>query len=82
MAPSTKILKINAAVLLRSPKGIDPETGLEVSQPLSDEKLEEIRQLITSAVGIDDERGDKLTVAALPLYQPWKEWRSLGMKFL
>ena len=51
MAPSTKILKINAAVLLRSPKVIDPETGLEVSQPLSDEKIEEIRQLITSAVG-------------------------------
>jgi flagellar M-ring protein FliF len=66
MAPSTKILKINAAVLLRSPKVIDPETGLEVSQPLSDEKIEEIRQLITSAVGIDEERGDKLTVSSAP----------------
>jgi len=66
MAPSTKILKINAAVLLRSPKVIDPETGLEVSQPLSDEKIEEIRQLITSAVGIDTERGDKLTVSSAP----------------
>ena len=66
MAPSTKILKINAAVLLRSPKVIDPETGLEVAQPLSDEKLEEIRQLITSAVGIDTERGDNLTVSSSP----------------
>ena len=50
-------MKINAAVLLRSPKAIDPETGLEISQPLSDEKIEEIKQLITSAVGIDEERG-------------------------
>jgi flagellar M-ring protein FliF len=66
MAPSTKILKINAAVLLRSPKVIDPETGLEVAQPLSDEKIEEVKQLITSAVGIDEERGDKLTVTSAP----------------
>ena len=58
--------RINAAVLLRSPKAIDPETGLEISQPLSDEKIEEIKQLITSAVGIDEERGDKLTVSSAP----------------
>ena len=82
MAPSTKIIKINAAVLLRSPKAIDPETGLEISQPLSDEKIEEIKQLITSAVGIDEERGDKLTVAVLLLYQLLKEWKLHGMKFL
>ena len=66
MAPSTKILKINAAVLLRAQKTIDPETGLEVSKPLSEEKLEEIRELITSAIGIDSERGDKLTVSSAP----------------
>ena len=70
MAPSTKILKINAAVLLRSPKVIDPETGLEVAQPLSDEKLDEIKQLITSAVGIDTDRGDKLTVSSAPFISP------------
>ena len=33
---------------------------------MSDEKIEEIRQLITSAVGIDTERGDKLTVSSAP----------------
>ena len=58
---------------LRSPKVIDPETGLEVSQPLSDEKIEEIKQLITSAVGIDEERGDKLTVSSAPLFPLLKE---------
>jgi len=66
LAPSTKIIKINAAVLLRSPKGIDPETGLEVSQPFSEEKIKEIRELITSAIGIDTERGDNLTVSTAP----------------
>ena len=57
MAPSTKILKINAAVLLRAQKRLT-ETGLEISQSLSEEKLDEIRQLVTSAVGINIERGD------------------------
>ena len=52
MAPSTKVLKINA-MLLRAQKTIDPETGLEVSKPLSEEKLEETRKFSTGAVGID-----------------------------
>ena len=39
----------------RAQQVIDPETGLEISQSLPEEKLDEIRQLITSAVGINIE---------------------------
>ena len=76
MAPSTKIIKINAAVLLRAQKVIDPETGLEISQSLSEEKLDEIRQLITSAVGINIERGDTLTVSSSPFISTPRRSRS------
>ena len=61
--PSTQLMKINAAVLLRQPKVIDPETGLLVSHPYNEQKLEEIRALIKSTVGLQDDRGDTLAIS-------------------
>jgi len=61
--PSTQLMKIDAAVLLRQPKVIDPETGLLVSHPYDEEKLEEIRALIKSTVGLQDDRGDTLAIS-------------------
>ena len=61
--PSTQLMKIDAAVLLRQPKIIDPETGLLVSHPYDEQKLEEIRALIKSTVGLQDDRGDTLAIS-------------------
>ena len=61
--PSTQLIKIDAAVLLRQPKVIDPETGLLVSHPYDERKLEEIRALIKSTVGLQDDRGDTLAIS-------------------
>ena len=61
--PSTQLMKIDAAVLLRQPKVIDPETGFLVSHPYDEQKLEEIRALIKSTVGLQDDRGDTLAIS-------------------
>jgi flagellar M-ring protein FliF len=61
--PSNQLMKIDAAVLLRQPKVIDPETGLLVSHPYDEQKLEEIRALIKSTVGLQDDRGDTLAIS-------------------
>lgn len=61
--PSTQLTKIDAAVLLRQPKIIDPETGLLISHPYDEQKLEEIRALIKSTVGFQDDRGDSLAIS-------------------
>ena len=61
--PSTQLMKIDAAVLLRQPKVIDPETGLLVSHPYNEQKLEEIRALIKSTIGLQDDRGDTLAIS-------------------
>ena len=36
---------------------------------LTPEKISEIESLIAGAIGIDEERGDTLTVSSSPLYQ-------------
>ena len=66
LKPSNIIRKINAAVLVRQPDVIDPETGLSTSQPMSDEDLARIEKLVADAIGIDLERGDSLTVSSAP----------------
>ena len=66
LKPSNIIRKINAAVLVRQPDVIDPETGVTTSQPMSAEELARIEKLVADAIGIDAERGDSLTVSSAP----------------
>lgn len=66
MAPSNRIIKIDAALLLRTQKVIDPETGLEQPQPMSPEAMADIERLVSSAIGLNPARGDTLTVTAKP----------------
>lgn len=61
--PSTQITNIDAAVLLRQPKVLDPETGALVPHPYDEQKLSEIRELIKSTIGLRDDRGDKLAIS-------------------
>lgn len=66
MAPSNRIIKIDAALLLRTQMVIDPETGLEQPQNMLPETLADIERLVSSAVGLNPARGDTLTVTAKP----------------
>ena len=66
LKPSNIIRKINAAVLVRQPDVLDPETGVITSQPMSAEDLARIEKLVADAIGIDAERGDSLTVSSAP----------------
>lgn len=61
--PSTQIVNIDAAVLLRQPKVLDPETGMLITHPYDEQKLSEIRDLIKSTIGLRDDRGDKLAIS-------------------
>ncbi len=62
LKPSNMITAINASVLVRDPEVENPETGLKEIQKITPEKLAEIEALVVSAIGINAERGDKLTV--------------------
>ena len=62
--PATSISKINAAVLIRDQKVLNEETGIMESKVLTPEKISEIKGLIAGAIGIDEERGDTLTVSS------------------
>lgn len=69
MSPSNRIIKIDAALLLRTPMGIDPETGLEEPMNMSPETIADIERLVSSAIGLNPERGDSLTVTAQPFVE-------------
>jgi flagellar M-ring protein FliF len=66
MNPSNVIRKINAAVLLREQTITDPETGLPTTQKMTEGELLQIEKLVADAIGIDEERGDSLTVSSAP----------------
>ena len=83
--PSNQIARVFASVLVSDQEIVNPETGVTETQPLPQEKLDEIRELVRNAIGIDDERGDNLTVSSAPFVgavvgervewyeQPWFE---------
>ena len=62
--PSNTISRIDAAVLVRDRKVIDPYTGEITYEPISEKIKNEMEQLIASAIGIKTERGDSLTITS------------------
>ena len=62
--PSSQITGIKAAVLVREMEVLNPETGLTEVQEIPEEKLDEIKALVSNAIGIDADRGDNLTVSS------------------
>ena len=66
MSPSTRIVKIDAALLLRTQMVTDPETGIAQPQNMSPETLADIERLVSSAIGLNLTRGDNITVTAQP----------------
>lgn len=62
--PSNTISRIDAAILVRDRKVIDPDTGEVSYEPISDKIKNELEQLISSAIGIKSDRGDSLTITS------------------
>ena len=83
LKPSALITKINASVLLRDGTTIDPETGLEIPQPLSPEMIAQVESLVNDAIGMDPERGDTLTVKSAPFVSTLegvsKQWHEIPL---
>jgi len=66
---SNVITRIDAALLIRDKKVIDPETDEITYEPVSPEVIEELRNLVKSALGIKPERGDTLTITSQPFVE-------------
>ncbi len=64
--PMNQIIRIDAALLIRDPSVIDPETGERASKPLDEEIIKDIESLVSSAIGLKLERGDTLIVNSQP----------------
>lgn len=69
---SNIIKRIDAALLVRDKKVIDPDTEEVTYEPLSPEVLEQIQNLVKSAIGIQDNRGDTLTITSQPFVEDFE----------
>ncbi|MCL3881836.1 flagellar basal-body MS-ring/collar protein FliF [Marivita sp. GX14005] len=63
------IKRLTVAVLVNGTTEISPE-GIETFVPIPDEELSTLRDLVASAVGYDDARGDVITLKSMPLEAP------------
>lgn len=67
--PSNVIQRIDAALLIRDKKVVDPETGEQKFEPISEEVINELRNLVSSALGLKPDRGDTLTITSQPFVE-------------
>ena len=70
--PSNVITRIDAALLIRDRTVISPDTGEEISEPVSAEVITQVENLVKSALGIKPERGDSLTVTSQPFVEEFQ----------
>lgn len=66
-----EIRRISAAVLVDGIRSTDPN-GTPVWQPRSPQELDALRELVASAIGFDEARGDTITIKSLE-FQPIAE---------
>ena len=67
--PTNVITRIDAALLIRDKKIIDPETQEVSYEPVAQEVIQELENLVKSALGIKPERGDTLTITSQPFVE-------------
>ena len=67
--PSNLITRIDAALLIRDRKVVNPDTGLETYEPVPQDVITQVENLVKSALGIKQERGDSLTVTSQPFVE-------------
>lgn len=61
------IKRVTVAVLVSGTKVVDAATGQEQFQPRSEEELAALEELVKSAVGYDEGRGDSVTIKSMDL---------------
>ena len=66
------IKRLSVAVVVDNKTTLDKD-GKVVSQPRSDGELQSYRRLVSDAVGLDETRGDTLSVVNAPFAQPMAE---------
>ncbi len=66
------IKRLSVAVVVDNKTSVDEE-GKVISEPRSDEELQSYRRLVSDAVGLDETRGDTLSVVNAPFAQPIEE---------
>ena len=62
---SGNIRRLSVAVMVNGKIGLDGE-GNRTYEPRTDEEIEQIKALVRSAAGLDEERGDRLEVVNIP----------------
>ncbi|WP_040615072.1 flagellar basal-body MS-ring/collar protein FliF [Oceanicola granulosus] len=62
------VRRITVAVLINDPVEVD--SGVETATPRSEEELAVLRDLVASAVGFDEARGDVITLRSMPFEPP------------
>ena len=67
--PTNVIVRIDAALLIRDKKVIDPDTEEVSYQPVAQDVIQELENLVKSALGIKPERGDTLTITSQPFVE-------------
>ena len=67
--PTNVITRIDAALLIRDKKVVDPETEEISYEPVAQEVITELENLVKSALGIKPERGDTLTITSQPFVE-------------
>ncbi|MGC8697359.1 MAG: flagellar basal-body MS-ring/collar protein FliF [Halothiobacillus sp.] len=60
--------KLNVAVLLDE-KTITDKDGKVTPEPMSEAEIARIKELVAQAVGLNEQRGDKLTLASIPFVE-------------
>ena len=63
--PSAEIRKVTVAVLLREQSVVAPSGEIQTLE-ISDEEKEEIKNLVSSALGLTPERGDSVIISSRP----------------
>jgi flagellar M-ring protein FliF len=63
--PSTEIRKVTVAVLLREQSMVAPSGEVQILA-ISDEEKAEIKELVSSALGLTPERGDTVIISSRP----------------
>ncbi len=70
--PTGSLRHLSVAVVVDDHTKVDPKSGEVTRTPLTEEEITKITKIVENAVGINQERGDKLSVANIPFAEPEK----------
>lgn len=65
------VKRLTVAVLINDAVTVNPD-GTTTTEPRTDEELADLQELVTSAVGFDEARGDQITLRSMP-FEPVPE---------